>query len=60
MVAAGQELDRHVADVDDGSSTNDVSRELVLGVLAAVLDLGMQAFDAFLVGSVAEKGEKPR
>ena len=57
LVAADQQLDRHVADADGRSRTDDVSREFVLGVLAAVPDLGVQAFDAFLVpGSITTRG----
>lgn len=45
MIAACEQLLRYVADVDGGSGPDHGSRELVLGVLATVLDLGMELLD---------------
>lgn len=49
VVAFCQQFDGHVADIDGRGCAYDGSGELVLGVLTAVFDLGVESFDLVFV-----------
>ena len=57
LLSGSQELHRYVADVDGRGRMDDGGRELVLGVLSAVPDLGMETFRSLLVPGSLGNGD---